>query len=129
MSEWMTFIQTLGVPVALLAGLCFGIYKATIYLADRLFDDKHGAVVVWNKNNEAFLNGVAERHEKQLAMCAHHGEAILKLQTEYNSPQDFSTVSTNQALATVIEAELVKIRALETLENGEKKRVEFTFFI
>jgi hypothetical protein len=39
-------------------------------------------------------------------------------------PDEYSTIQTNHALAAIIDAELVKLRALETVQNGEKKAVE-----
>jgi len=78
----------------------------------------------WVNDNAKFLDGVAERHDKQLQQCVRHGSAIEKLSGNYNEPTEFSTVATNQALAAVIDAEITKIKAQPTIENGEKTRLE-----
>ena len=78
----------------------------------------------WVNDNAGFLDGVADRHDKQLQQCIKHGAAIEQLTSKYEEPQEFSTVQTNQALAAVIDAEITKIKAQPTIEDGEKVRLE-----
>jgi hypothetical protein len=117
-----------GLPTVLLIALCILIYKFLDRLfktvEHKLFDDIHGILPIWLRQNAKFLDGIAERHEKQLKMCEVHGKAIVKLSTDFNKKDDFSTVDTNAALHYIINSILIYMRSKDVLKNGEKAQIE-----
>jgi hypothetical protein len=124
MDEWAQLARDIGLPAVLLIMLGGAVWVSLKYLADRLLDDAHGILPQMVRDNREFLDGLAKRHEQQLDMCNQHGLAITKLCGAFGRPDEYSTIQTNHALAAIIDAELVKLRALETVQNGEKKAVE-----
>lgn len=124
---WADFFQY-GVPTGLLVALCIALYRLANRLLntaeEKLFDDEHGAIPRWVKNNGNFLDGISKRHEKQLRMCELHGETIVQLQENFAQPERFSTLDTNASLHDIIEAILIFMHNRDKLENGEKIKIE-----
>ena len=123
MVDWQ-MIFNMGFPAAALIAVCTGAWKLGNKSLDRLLNKSDGIVTQMAADNHNFLDGLAERHTEQLAMCNSHGIALVSLNERFADPMDFSTVAVRKALANKLEAELITMRANTTLENGDKARVE-----
>lgn len=76
-TEWQSLIN-FGVPMVILAGIGFGIWKLAVYCTHRLLDDG-GYVGVWIEGERKWRSALTERIEGQQDLCSEHANCIKAL--------------------------------------------------
>jgi hypothetical protein len=128
MNEWLpVLIQQVGAPVVGLGLFAWAVWRAICYTADKLLDDEKGVVVLWLKAerernittaafNAELIGELKSHNTNQIVLCEKHGNRLVDIAGGVSG--------SNRALAALIDTALAHMQTVDTLENGEKRRVE-----
>jgi intracellular sulfur oxidation DsrE/DsrF family protein len=58
---------------------CMAIWRIVHFLADKLFDNHEGVVVLYLRSHQEFLSGLAQRDERQMELCSQHAQNLKQL--------------------------------------------------
>lgn len=98
MNELAQLVSTVGLPTALVIGVCLAAWKCGQYVTRRLFDEDKGIITHVASRHNAFLDDTAKHLDRQEALLTN----LAALQADPKGPT--STIGTNEALVHLAEA-------------------------